>query len=110
MSGQVWGTNNLGGFLYSDELSRHLRKQLQPLIKFRQFCDAGDATEEGYGKELHRGEAYHWDIVSNLATQGGTLVETSTMPESNFTITQGTLTINEYGNSVQDNVAYDIAA
>jgi N4-gp56 family major capsid protein len=35
-----------------------------------------------------------------VATQGGTLVETSTIPKTNFTITQGTLTIREYGNSV----------
>ncbi len=41
-----------------------------------------------------------WDVMSNVATQGSTLVETNTMPESNFTITQGTLTITEAGNSV----------
>ncbi|MCH8982347.1 hypothetical protein IH922_10055 [candidate division KSB1 bacterium] len=35
-----------------------------------------------------------------ISTQGGTLVETTTMPETSFTITQGTLTITEYGNSV----------
>lgn len=41
-----------------------------------------------------------WNVYSDVATQGTTLVETSTMPETNFTITQGTLTITEYGNSV----------
>jgi N4-gp56 family major capsid protein len=35
-----------------------------------------------------------------MATQGTALTETRTMPETNFTITQGTLTITEYGNSV----------
>lgn len=35
-----------------------------------------------------------------MATQGTTLTETNTMPETQFTITQGTLTITEYGNSV----------
>jgi hypothetical protein len=35
-----------------------------------------------------------------VATQGTTLVETNTMPETQFTITQGTLTITEFGNSV----------
>ncbi len=39
-------------------------------------------------------------MVSNIATQGTSLTETNTMPESNFTITQGTLTITEYGNSI----------
>ena len=41
-----------------------------------------------------------WNVYSNVTTQGGTLVETNTMPETQFTITQGTLTITEEGNSV----------
>jgi N4-gp56 family major capsid protein len=41
-----------------------------------------------------------WNVFSDIATQGTTLNETDTMPESNFTITQGTLTITEAGNSV----------
>ena len=96
MPSQLWVTNSLGGFMYADELSDVLRCAVQPLVKFRQFCDAKDATDKG----LHKGELYHWNIYSDISTQGGTLVETSTMPESNFTITQGTLTMNEYGNSV----------
>lgn len=96
MVGQLWATSSLGGFLYSDELSDTLRHALQPGCKFRQFCDAQDATKKG----LHRGQEYHWDVFSDVATQGTTLVETSTMPETNFTITQGTLTVTEYGNSV----------
>ena len=61
-----------------------------------QFCDVKDATQQGKGK----GDVYHWDVFSNVATQGTTLTETNTMPESNFTISQGTLTITEAGNSV----------
>ena len=38
--------------------------------------------------------------ISDIATQGTTLTETTTMPETNYTITQGTMTITEYGNSV----------
>ena len=60
-----------------------------------QFCDVKDATQQGKGK----GDVYHWDVFSNVATQGTTLTETNTMPESNFTISQGTLTITEAGNS-----------
>jgi N4-gp56 family major capsid protein len=82
--------------MYSDELTETLRLSVQPLVKFRQFCDAKDATSKG----LNKGELYHWNVYSDIATQGSSLVETSTMPESNFTITQGTLTINEFGNSV----------
>lgn len=39
-------------------------------------------------------------MYSDIATQGTTLVETTAMPESNFTITQGTMSITEMGNSV----------
>ena len=87
-------------YMYSDELSEKLRIAVQPQIKFRQFCDAKDATTEGYGKELHKGQLYTWDVFSDVQSQGGTLVETNTMPETNFVITQGTLTITEFGNSV----------
>lgn len=96
MTGQVWSVNTLGGYMYSDNLSDVLREAVQPLIKFRQFCDAKDAAMTGLGK----GEQFHWDVFSDIASQGGTLTETSTMPESNFTVSQGTLTVTEYGNSV----------
>lgn len=94
--GQVWSVNTAGGYMYSDELSDKLRMKVQPLVKFRQFCDAKDALSKG----LKRGDAYHWDVFSDVATQGGTIVETNTMPKTNFTIQQGTLTVTEYGNSV----------
>ena len=42
-----------------------------------------------------------------MTTQGTTLTETSTMPETNFTITQGTMTITEFGNSVPFNSKLD---
>jgi N4-gp56 family major capsid protein len=41
-----------------------------------------------------------WNVYSDVADQGGTLTETTTMPETQFTITQGTLTCTEFGNSV----------
>lgn len=94
MAGQIWATNSLGGFFYSLNLSDELREALQPMAKFRQFCDVGDAA----GK--HKGQTWTWDVVSDVSTAGGTLVETNTMPETQFTITQGTLTVTEYGNSV----------
>ena len=50
MSGQLWATDSLGGFLYSKNLSNKLRKAVQPLSKFRQFCDIKDATQQGKKK------------------------------------------------------------
>lgn len=96
MAGQVWAVNSLGGFMYSLNLSKKLRMAVQPLVKFRQFCDVKDASQQGMSK----GDTFHWNVYSDIGTQGSTLVETNTMPESNFTITQGTLTITEAGNSV----------
>lgn len=96
MPGQIWAVNTLGGYMFSSNLSKKLRMAVQPLLKFRQFCDVKDASQQGKSK----GDNFHWNVYSNVATQGGTLVETNTMAETNFTITQGTLTITEYGNSV----------
>lgn len=96
MAGQVWAVNSLGGFMYSRQLSNVLRMAVQPLVKFRQFADVRDASQQGKKK----GDVFTWDVFSDVATAGGSLVETNTMPETNFTITQGTLTINEAGNSV----------
>jgi N4-gp56 family major capsid protein len=96
MAGQIWVTNTLGGYMYSDQLSKVLRYSVQPLCKFRQFADVKDAAVQGKGK----GDTFHWNVYSDVSAQGTTLVETSTMPETNFTITQGTMTITEYGNSV----------
>lgn len=96
MAGQLWGTNSLGGYMYSDQLSKVLRHAVQPLCKFRQFADVKDAAVQGKGK----GDVYHWNVYSDVAAQGTTLTEGTVMPETNFTITQGTMTITEFGNSV----------
>lgn len=94
MAGQVWQTNSLGGFMFSENLSRKLRTALQPMVRFRQFCDAREAF--GLGK----GDTFNWNTYSDVADAGGTLVETASMPESNFTVAQSSLTVDEYGNSV----------
>lgn len=96
MSGQVWGVNTLGGYLYSRQLSNVLRAAVQPLVKFRQFADVHDISQQGKKK----GDTFTWDVFSDVQTIGGVLVETNTMPETNFTIVQGTLTVTEYGNSI----------
>lgn len=94
MSGQVWNTDTSGGFMYSDELSDYLRTALQPLSRFRQFCDIKE------GKGHNKGELFNWNIYSDVGTDGAALDETLAMPETNFTVAQATLTITEFGNSV----------
>lgn len=94
MSGQVWFTDTLGGFMYSDELSDYLRTALQPMSRFRQFCD----IKEGKGHD--KGDLFNWDVYSDVVDDGDELQETDSMPETNYTITQATLTVTEFGNSV----------
>lgn len=96
MSGMVWSRNDDGGYLYADELSDVLRSQVRPLTKMRQFCDAKDGSQKG----LKRGETFQWDVYSRIGTFGYRLEEENPMPESGFTIRQGSLTVTEYGNSV----------
>jgi N4-gp56 family major capsid protein len=64
------------------------------MMKIRQFCN----VKEAFGKR--RGATAMWDKVSNISTAGGTLVETNTIPRSNFTIQQGSVVITEYGNAI----------
>jgi len=94
--GQIWATNSLGGYMYALNLSKRLRHALQPKLKFRQFADVKDASQQGKNK----GDTFTWNKFSDVATQGTTLTETLTMPETQYTIAQATLTITEYGNSV----------
>ena len=96
MAGQLWAVNSLGGLFYSQNLSDELREAVQPMSRFRQFADVKDASQQGKGK----GQTFTWDVVADAATAGGALTETNTMPETQFTITQATLTVTEYGNSV----------
>ena len=97
MAGQVWAVNSLRGYMYSRQLSNVLRMNVQPLVKFRQFADVRDASQQGRKK----GDVFTWDVFADVATAGGSLIETNTMPETNYTIIQGTLTITEYGNAVK---------
>jgi N4-gp56 family major capsid protein len=96
MAGQLWSVDSLGGRFYSLNLSKELRVTVQPMLKFAQFADVKDATMQG----KQNGQTFTWDKVGNVGTQGRNLTETNTMPESNFLITQGTLTISEAGNSI----------
>jgi N4-gp56 family major capsid protein len=48
----------------------------------------------------HVTQSFTWNVYNDVATQGTTLVETSTIAETNYTIAQGTGTVTELGNSV----------
>lgn len=94
---QVWSVDILGGFAYSDELSDTLRTDLQPVVRFRQLCDAADAMDKG----LNAGEFYNWNVYSDVGRRGRALDEQLEMPTTNFQIRQGQLRIGEMGNSVK---------
>ena len=96
MAGQVWQTNSVGGYMYSDQLSDVLRNSLQPMTRFLQHCDADDFTDKG----LHSGDTFNWNVYSDVSTQGGRIDENQRMPETNFTISQNSGTVYEFGNSV----------
>lgn len=80
----------------SYQLSKFMRTAVQPLSKFRQFCDPQDFI----GKGLHRGQVFTWDVFSDVATAGTIVTETATVPVTNLTITQGTGTVTELSNSI----------
>lgn len=94
--GQIWATSSLGGYMAAQNLSKRLRFGLAGSCKCRQFAEAKDAQFQAKKK----GDVFHWDVYKMLATRGGTLTETNTMPTSNFTIVQGTLTVTEAGIAV----------
>lgn len=96
MAGQVWQTNSVGGYMYSDQLSEVLRNSLQPMTRFLQHCDADDFTDKG----LHAGDTFYWNVYSDVSTQGGRIDENQRMPETNFTVSQNSGTVFEFGNSV----------
>ena len=102
--GQLWVTNSLGGYFGSDELSKRVRHAAQTMQRFRQFTD----IEAAHGK--NSGDTVLFDKISNIATAGGSLTETSTIPKSNFTITQGSLVVNEWGNSIANTLKAKVLA
>lgn len=92
MATQLWTTHS--GFLSNDKLSRRIQKAAQPLFRFRQFV----TVKEAMGK--HQGENVNFLRAQNVGTYGGEVAETSTMPETTSSFTQGTLTLKEYGNAL----------
>lgn len=92
MAGQNWVDQ--GGYYTNGKLSKKVRSAAQPLMRFRQFC----TIKEAFGTQ--KGHTVNFDKFGNVSSSGGTLVETNTMPETTVAVTQGTLTVTEYGNSI----------
>ena len=91
---QLFAVDSLGGFLNNDELSLKMRYRSQTTQRFRQFTELEPAAGAS------KGDKVFFNKISNISTSGGTLIETNTIPKNNYTITQGTLTMTEYGNSI----------
>lgn len=94
MAGQQYSTNSLGGYLSQPYLTQRLRAQAQPQFRFRQFVD----VKEAVGK--NRGDTWLFDKRGNVSTQGTVLSETNTVPQTNFSVGQGTGVVVEYANSI----------
>jgi N4-gp56 family major capsid protein len=63
-------------------------------MKYRQFVRPVDA----YGK--HKGDRKLFNKISDVANQGGTINEQENMPETKFTIAQGSCIVDEYGQAI----------
>lgn len=93
-AGQKWSVSADGGHLANPKLSEKLRFSSYEMARFRQFCNV---KEDGMKQ---RGETMNFDKILKLATGGGTVSETSTVPSDKFTITKGTITVTEYANKI----------
>ncbi len=60
------------------------------------LCDAQDFSDKG----LNNGQLVTWNVYSKLAGTSTTLTEGTAIPDSNFTVTQGTATVVELGIAV----------
>ena len=96
---QLWSQSN--GYMASTKLSDALRHSVQPLARFRQFCD----VEEAIGK--NRGETVSWNVYGDTADAGGDIAENAPMPETDFPITQVSLTIGEKGVAIPYSGKFD---
>ena len=87
-----WTSQN--GYLTNNKLNLDFVTTAQPLQRFRQFV----TTKEAFGKQS--GQSVNWMKAGDVNAYGGQVAETNTMPETDQTLTWGTLTVNEYGLSI----------
>lgn len=97
---QLW-SNTGQGYMASDILSEDWRTSLQPLTRFRQFCD----VEVAVGKNA--GEVYDWTVYGDTVDEGGAINETDKMPETSFPVSQGTVTLTEHGLAIPHSLKYE---
>jgi len=83
-----------GGYLTNQKLNKEYQKVAQPLFRYRQFVD----IKESFGKQ--QGQTVNWLKVANVANYGKKIAETNTMPETSQSLTWGTVTVAEFGNSI----------
>jgi len=94
LPGQQWVQSVLGGYFANPRLSEELRYQSIPLMRLRQFTK----FVKGYG--ANAGDRILFDKISRLVNPGGALSEGTPIPETNFTVSQGSVIVTEYGNGV----------
>jgi hypothetical protein len=98
---QLW-SNTGQGFMASDILSEKWRTSLQPLTRFRQFCDVEEAVGTG------EGEKYVWSIYGDTVDNGSReLQESQPMPTTSFPVFQGEVVMKEYGIAIPHSLKYE---
>ena len=91
MAGQLWSASDQGQLLYSPLMSKEVVLQMQPKLRFAQFCE----MKSEWGKNA--GETFTFAKYADIDTQGGQLTETSTIPAHKYAVTRGTCTLYEWG-------------
>lgn len=94
MAGQEWATSSLGGTLTSETLSRKARFKAQKKCRFRQLV----RVELEFG--AHNGESISLRKFGDVQTAGKAIGEKEKVPETQFTITSGSVTVREFSNSI----------
>ena len=98
---QLW-SNTGQGFMATDILSENWRTALQPLTRFRQFCDVREAIG------LNQGEKYVWTIYGNTTdTSSRELQESEPMPTTGYPVYTGEVVMTEYGIAIPHTLKYE---
>lgn len=96
---ELWSAQN--GYMASPTLSEELRHAVQPNVRFRQFCD----VEVALGKNV--GDVFNWNIYGDTDDEATSLDESLPMPETGFPVSQGSVTMTEYGIAVPYSGKFD---
>lgn len=98
---QLW-QNTGQGFMATDILSENWRTSLQPLTRFRQFCDVREAVG------LNSGEKFVWTVYGNTTdTSSRELNESEPMPTTNYPVYTQDVVMTEYGIAIPHTLKYE---